>query len=176
MLTAAVLGRTLPAAPSSVDAAAAVCVRRRGTRVEVLLVRTGGGRRWSFPKGRVEACDVDTSAAAARELLEEAGIAGVPVDRSVATLRHRKRDGSVQVAAVHLVIRPVPGGRAERRRDPTWCSVAAAERRLAKGRGVEQAAEFVRVLRLAVAWWLAAEADGAASPGLGRRHHSDPHG
>ena len=52
-----------------------MCCRRTDDHVQFLLVRTRGGRTWTFPKGHVEAGET-RRAAASREAREEAGVTG----------------------------------------------------------------------------------------------------
>jgi len=59
---------------STVRAAGGVVLRREaGGHLQVLLIATHGTRRWSLPKGRIEAGE-SAEIAAMREVLEETGI------------------------------------------------------------------------------------------------------
>jgi 8-oxo-dGTP pyrophosphatase MutT (NUDIX family) len=64
--------------PASLDAvAAAVCYRKQAGGIEILLVQTKGGGKWTFPKGHIKAEERDRPwKAAAREAGEEAGVVG----------------------------------------------------------------------------------------------------
>ena len=55
--------------------ARAVCYRTDGERLEFLLVLTSDGERWTFPGGKIKNGEAET-AAAAREVEEEAGVHG----------------------------------------------------------------------------------------------------
>lgn len=55
--------------------AGGVVYRRRGQRVEVCLIATGGRTRWQLPKGRIEPGETKEEAAL-REVLEETGLEG----------------------------------------------------------------------------------------------------
>lgn len=68
----------------------AIPFRVMGGRVFVLLVTSRRGRRWIVPKGNLES-GLGASASAAKEALEEAGVAGVVIDRAVGRYRYRKR-------------------------------------------------------------------------------------
>ncbi len=109
---------------------AAVCYRRRGYRLEFLLVRTDKGR-WSFPKGHLER-ELTSSQAAAQEALEEAGAIGVVARRPFARYRHHKRALAAEITVrayllrvVHTVEPP------ETYRQPTWFNPRKARRKLA---------------------------------------------
>ncbi|MFA9429341.1 NUDIX domain-containing protein [Egicoccus sp. AB-alg2] len=121
--------RTLPRSKSDVRrAAAAVCVRRRRGRVQVLLVSTRAGRV-TLPKGRVEAHE-DPAAAALREAREEAGVHGA-VQAHVGSWRHGDARQHVDafVVAVRRRGRPVPS---ERWRTVAWVDLEHAADRLAR--------------------------------------------
>ncbi|RDJ04009.1 NUDIX hydrolase [Rhizobium grahamii] len=66
-----VLRHRLPDIPQ----AGAVCLRRTGQDVEILLVGSTRNGRWGLPKGHIEGSET-TYAAAEREAFEEAGIRG----------------------------------------------------------------------------------------------------
>jgi phosphohistidine phosphatase len=66
---------------------AAVCYRRDGADVEFLIVQTSRLKRWTFPKGHVEAGE-SPSVAAAREAREEAGVDGVISDQPFTRYRY----------------------------------------------------------------------------------------
>jgi 8-oxo-dGTP pyrophosphatase MutT (NUDIX family) len=128
---------------------AAVCYRKRGGRVEFLLVRTRSGR-WIFPKGSAEP-GLTHAQAAALEAFEEAGVHGrieeAPFTRY--TRRKSARDPEVTVHA-HLcevlwLARPQ-----EFDRDPTWFSAERAKRRLIDDRSTRYARELEQVIDRAV--------------------------
>jgi 8-oxo-dGTP pyrophosphatase MutT (NUDIX family) len=134
---------------------AAVCHRRDEGTVELLLVRTKGGDRWTFPKGHVEPGE-QPWAAAAREAREEAGVEGDVASTPFAHYRYpatRAEEGESLVAAYLLaVVRQGSPAESERRRDPTWVAPDEAMRLLAAGgREREYAEEHARVVREAVA-------------------------
>ena len=120
-----------------VDRVAAVCYRRVGESVEFKLIRTRGGRYWTFPKGHIDAGEKPQTAAA-REALEEAGIRG-PVDpEPLAIFPHEKhkQDGrrvELTVAAylLHVESETDPP---EPSRDPTWFPPDQAKQKLAENR------------------------------------------
>jgi 8-oxo-dGTP diphosphatase len=58
---------------STVHAAGGVVLRVEAGHLQVLLIATHGSRRWSLPKGRLEAGE-SADIAAIREVLEETGI------------------------------------------------------------------------------------------------------
>ena len=137
------------------EVVAAVCHRREEGAVELLLVQTKGGNRWTFPKGHVEPGE-RPSEAAAREAREEAGVDGEVAATPFTRYRYpatRKAEGETLVAAYLLaVVRQGPPAHGERHRDPTWVAPEEATRLLAAGgREPEYAEEHARVVREAVA-------------------------
>ena len=85
---------------------AAVCHRRVADAVELLLVRTTEGKRWTFPKGHVEPGERRPEAAA-REALEEAGVAGDVAATPFTHYRYpgtRADEGESVVAAYLLAV------------------------------------------------------------------------
>jgi 8-oxo-dGTP pyrophosphatase MutT (NUDIX family) len=124
---------------------AAVCYRRRGVRLEFLLVRTDKGR-WSFPKGCLER-ELTSSQAAAREALEEAGAIGVIARRPFARYRHHKRALAAEItvrAYLLHVVRTVDPPEAHRR--PTWFAPHEARSKLASARKAKYRRELHSVL------------------------------
>jgi 8-oxo-dGTP pyrophosphatase MutT (NUDIX family) len=137
------------------EVVAAVCHRRRDGVVELLLVRTTGGNRWTFPKGHIEPGERPPEAAA-REAREEAGVDGDVAPTPFTRYRYpatREAEGETLVAAYLLaVVREGSPARSEHRRSPTWVGPAEAMRLLAAGgREPEYAEEHARVVREAVA-------------------------
>jgi len=131
--------------------AAAVAFRHRDEQVEVRLVRTSDGERWTFPKGRQERGET-LAQTAAREAEEEAGVVGVAdedplIEYRHAPSRHAKRADDA-VAAFLLTIQSV-GPSGEHDRDPTWFDLETARDRLAEGREIVYARELERVLAAA---------------------------
>ena len=130
---------------------AAICYRRRGTAIELLLVNTNGGNKWTFPKGSTEP-RLSHSQAAEREAAEEAGAMGTIEPRHFHLYLHSKgvfwQAGGVQefvikafLMEVHQMRRPDEGNRR-----PTWVSAEEAKRRLAKGREVKYSRELDAVI------------------------------
>jgi 8-oxo-dGTP pyrophosphatase MutT (NUDIX family) len=133
----------------SVDEVAAVCYRRTGGSVEFLLVRTKGGRHWTFPKGHVERGERPW-AAAAREACEEAGVRGRIVSEPFTLYPHEKhmRDGQrveLTVAAYLLEVES-EDGTPEPWRDPTWFTPEQARRKLGENRPPLYQDAYSRVL------------------------------
>ncbi len=120
-----------------VDRVAAVCYRRVGESVEFMLVRTKGGKRWTFPKGHIEEGE-PAWRAAEREALEEAGVRGRIASEPFTIYPHEQRTSAgrrieLTVAAYLVEVKsdddtPEPG------RDPTWFPPEQARRKLAENR------------------------------------------
>jgi len=96
--------------------------------LEFLLVRTSDGERWTFPKGGVEGGET-LAEAAAREAVEEAGVAGRLGDEPIGEYRYGENTVTAFLLEVEHAERPQEPGR-----DPTWCGLEAARSRLAAGR------------------------------------------
>jgi 8-oxo-dGTP pyrophosphatase MutT (NUDIX family) len=133
----------------SVDEVAAVCYRRTGDSVEFLLVRTKGGRHWTFPKGHVERGERPWTAAA-REACEEAGVRGRIASEPFTIYPHEKhlRDGrrvELTVAAYLLEVES-DDDTPEPWRDPTWFPPADAKQKLAENRPPRYQQAYTRVL------------------------------
>lgn len=131
--------------------AAAVCYRRRGGRLEFLLIRSSGGRR-IFPKGNPKEGEA-LWAAAEREAKDEAGVIG-ELNREALTIfwqrkgRRRGRRQEFAVAAFLLEVDHLLAKHKEGRK-PKWYGPEDAERVLSKKRDSKEAEEFQRVIRLA---------------------------
>ena len=140
--------------PRGTEQVAAVCYRRRGERLEFLLVETDAGR-WTFPKGNAEP-GLTNAQSAALEAFEEAGVHGRIQKAEFTRYTRRKRIGSMRDVKVEVVIhahlcevlwleKPKESGR-----NPTWFDPHKAHRRLRERRNPTDAAEHSRVLELAV--------------------------
>lgn len=129
---------------------AAVAYSRTADRPRFLVVRTKGGKRWTFPKGHVEPNESDRDAAA-RELEEEAGVSGAADEVPFTTYRYpatgkaARGDSLVRAFLVELAPDVVPEG-AESWREPTWAAPAKAAELLSRGRDPATADEHRRVL------------------------------
>jgi 8-oxo-dGTP pyrophosphatase MutT (NUDIX family) len=145
------------------DAAAAVTYGFVGGGPRFLLVRTTGGRHWTFPKGKVEKGET-APAAALREAHEEAGVTGELDEELVTTYRYPARHGERDVHAYLLRADPEAElARGEDGREPRWTTPSEARRLLAKRRDERYAAEHARVLDEALARIERAHAERARS-------------
>jgi 8-oxo-dGTP pyrophosphatase MutT (NUDIX family) len=116
--------RLLTNAPE-VRIAAAVPYRREQGRVRFLLVRTRGGKRWTFPKGHRKRKET-LAETAAREAREEAGVEGKLDGRRFAEfLYHSGAGGDDRVAAFLLEVRKEELKREgkDEKRDRAWVDV-----------------------------------------------------
>jgi 8-oxo-dGTP pyrophosphatase MutT (NUDIX family) len=134
--------------------AAAVPYRERDGAVELLLVRTKGGDKWTFPKGHVEHGE-DPREAALRETVEEAGVTGEIDPAPLTEYAYpdtRGGEGDTLVPAYLLAVTSEAGAkRGEGFREPTWFDPEAADARLAEGgREARYVDEHRRVLRAAL--------------------------
>ncbi len=135
--------------PKPVDRVAAVCYRRVGESVEFKLVRTKGGRHWTFPKGHIEKGETPW-AAAQREALEEAGVRGSIEREPFAIYPHEKHkpDGeSVELMVAAYLMQVVSDSDTpEPWRDPTWFPPDQAKQKLAQGRAPQYQQSYSRVI------------------------------
>ena len=125
--------------------AAAVCFRRRESGLELRLVRTADGERWTFPKRR-QKTDESLLEAARSAAAQQAGVTGVVADKPLTEFRYARREADVASAFLVAVQSVAPS--AEAGREPTWLDLRAAHLRLAEGRDGAQAQELQRVLLL----------------------------
>jgi 8-oxo-dGTP pyrophosphatase MutT (NUDIX family) len=130
---------------------AAVCYRFSNAGLEFLLVQTRSSRRWTFPKGCLEA-GMTRSQAAAKEAFEEAGVHGSIEEAPFARYtRHRRGSAAGETIVQAYLCEVLRLGRPEEaKRNPTWYSAEKTKRRLREGRSPEDAAEFARVVDRAV--------------------------
>jgi len=141
----------LPALVPGPSIAAAVAFRRHDERLEVRLVRTSDGARWTLPKGRQERGET-LAQTAAREAAEEAGVTGVVGDEPLIEYRHapsRRQGRSDDRVTAFLLAVQRAGPSSERDRDPTWFDLRTARDKLAEGRETVYAQELERVLAAA---------------------------
>jgi len=132
--------------------AAAVCWRRAES-LELLLVQTKGGRRWTFPKGHREPGET-LAEAARREAAEEAGVLEGELDQEpLGVFRYPSgpKGAAEEVAAFTLRVDTLDPARAEPERRPIWVSPPEAARLLAERRATEFGAELEAVVAAAVA-------------------------
>jgi 8-oxo-dGTP pyrophosphatase MutT (NUDIX family) len=130
------------------DVVAAVCYRRRDAAIEFLLVQTNGGKRWTFPKGHVEAGE-RPAVAAAREAREEAGAEGAVSETAVA--RYASSRDEPAVTAFLLEVTNVGEQRSQdSHRERAWVGPQGAVDLLRTRRERTYADEHERVVREAV--------------------------
>jgi 8-oxo-dGTP pyrophosphatase MutT (NUDIX family) len=128
-------------APRGRQVVAAVAVRPRAAGgLEVLLVRTSDGTRWTFPKGGREEGET-LAEAAAREAAEESGALGRVDGAPLGEYRYRGDTVVAFLLEVDDARRPD-----EPWRDPTWFGVDVARSRLAEGRDGADGEGLERVL------------------------------
>jgi len=144
--------------------AAAVCYRVGARGPRFLLVRTKGGRAWTFPKGHVRRRSGEAAwAAALREAREEAGVVGrVRSRRPLTYYAYAKRDtGKVDRVAAYLidVVRTIEPQ--ETFRTPTWASPARSRQLLAQRRRGNDVEEHWRVIDKALARLASASTNSA---------------
>lgn len=132
--------------------AAAVCYRINNMAIEFLLVRTKGGKYWTFPKGHIEKDRLELPwVAAQREAGEEAGASG-PIEKELLTnYLYRKGDNKeAELVAAYLMCVISDQDLHEDGRDPQWFTPKQAMTGLAEHRGKKYAREHHRVIRKAL--------------------------
>ena len=111
--------------------AGAIPIRRRGTQVEVCLIRRKDSRAWGIPKGMVDPGDTHVETAL-NEAWEEAGLSGRVRGQPLGIYEYEKWQGNFTVAVYVLDVEAEhddwqEAGFRERR----WMSFEEADRRLA---------------------------------------------
>ena len=125
----------------------AICYRQSGPEVDLLLVNTNGGGKWTFPKGD-PAASMSHSRAAEREAREEAGVRGHIEPEHFHLYLYSKgvfwKPPGVREFVVKAFLFEVvqDGFPAEDNRNPTWFSAEEAKKMLMKGREVKYAREM----------------------------------
>jgi 8-oxo-dGTP pyrophosphatase MutT (NUDIX family) len=136
-------------AEEDIDQVAAVCYQRVGESVQLLLVKSDGGR-WIFPKGGIKKGEQPWMAAE-REALEEAGVTGVVRQEPLTKFLHHKRGkklrGQELVVQAHLLCVQSQQDPEEEGREPTWCTPEVAEARLSEKREPAYGLALRRVVR-----------------------------
>ena len=136
------------------DRAAAIPYRRANGGLELLVVATSDGERWTFPKGHFEPEKDDAFAdAARREAREEAGVEGKVRRERLTEFRYPGGKNGRRVAAFLLEVRKDGLERrgSDRDRALAWLEPQAAAARLADKRDEPYALELRRVVDEAVA-------------------------
>ena len=134
--------------------AAAVCYRRKNSRIQFLLVTTKGGK-WTFAKGSI-APGLSESHAAAREAYEEAGALGIIEPRPFHSYLHSKgvfwKKGGVQEFLVRAFLMEIHTQHPplESDRNPRWYDPTEAKRLLAINREHKYAEELAAVIDAAL--------------------------
>jgi 8-oxo-dGTP pyrophosphatase MutT (NUDIX family) len=132
--------------------AAAVCFRRAQGGIEILIVRTSDGHRWTLPKGHIKRGEAPAKAAE-REAEEEAGVRGaIDADPLIHYLYPRWPTGEYLVSAYLLsVIADEDPAPLEEGREPRWLSPQEAISKLGQNRQSRYAAEHRKVIGAALA-------------------------
>jgi 8-oxo-dGTP pyrophosphatase MutT (NUDIX family) len=113
---------------TTVRQAGAIVVKETGNKPFVLIVRAKKNPSdWIFPKGHVEEGETE-EAAAERELLEEGGVKGTVISR-IGQASHTLNDMDY-VVTYFLLKYCSTETNGEPGREPTWCTVEEAMRRL----------------------------------------------
>jgi len=126
---------------------AALCFRQGPGGLQVLLVRTGDGRRWAFPQGSARPGE-EAPATALRALTAQSGWRGRTISPSL--LHWIAPAGLARFVALAVA----PAGRAgtgEGGRVPSWFPLTDASEKLAENRAGPAAARLVVILTEAAA-------------------------
>ncbi len=117
---------------AEVRQAGAIAVRIDDGEVRFLLVTARRDpSQWIFPKGHIEPGE-SASAAALRELAEEAGVKGrLAGEIGVSRFRDETRDGGRDLCVTYFLVRASTGGRSMEGRRLDWLPANVARERLA---------------------------------------------
>jgi len=139
------------ARPEPTRVVAAVVHRPGDEGPEFLLVRTKDGCHWTFPKGHVEP-DEESRDAVKRELLEEAGVAGIVAREPLKTyLYPPTRRGAIDDSSVEAyLVEFRQQWPADESRPAKWLDPGTAMSRLGQGRSDKHAEEAAAVVTAAV--------------------------
>jgi len=140
---------------------AAVPYRIAERGIEFLLVRTGGGRHWTFPKGKKKDSKKKQQdkekdwQAALRETEEEAGVTGEIDRHAFATYRFPSDGGKCDEHVVRAYLLRVTPGDVERRgddakREVRWVPPSEARALLGEDRSPDYASSHAHVIDAAV--------------------------
>jgi 8-oxo-dGTP diphosphatase len=125
--------------------ATAICLRQEAGEIQVLLIRTSSGKRYTFPKGHVEPEEL-LAQTVGRELLEEAGYQGCVQKMPVAVSQ-----SGTERQVYYLVRSAVPRGEPERGRKPRWIDYQRAQELLTQERAPSEGETLLQALRAALA-------------------------
>ncbi len=144
-----------PATTRRREQVTAVCYRKNGDGIELLLVRTRNGNRWTFPKGGAEP-GLSYAESAAIEAVEEAGVHGrieeTPFARYSFVRRKNVPDSHVEPSIrAHLCEVLWRDSPQEPNRNPTWFTPEQGKERLREKRSAKEAAELMRLVDRALA-------------------------
>ncbi|MBF0309951.1 MAG: NUDIX hydrolase [Magnetococcales bacterium] len=101
--------------------------------LQVCLVTSRSRRRWIVPKGIVEE-GMTPAESAAKEALEEAGIAGEILPEVMGTYRYRKWGGVCEVECFVMIVEEVLDEWLEMDRDREWVDLDEAIERVEESR------------------------------------------
>ena len=137
---------------SKLTQAAAVCYQLEAGQPKFLLIKSSG-RRWIFPKGKIDPGE-DAWETAQREAFEEAGVSGKIDKKRLGTFIHIKQDlkssGKEIVIAAYLLEVISTQEPSEKHRNPTWFSYKDAIKAFSEGRASKYFSEYEKVLEKAV--------------------------
>ena len=135
----------------SFEQAAAVCYRIKDNKIEFLLIRSSG-RRWIFPKGKIESGELPWMRAK-QEAHDEAGVSGKIEQNPLTTFKHIKRDlkkkGREMIIAAFLLKIEMSYASIEKFREPTWFTPEEALIAVSEDRDFFYAEELKRVINQA---------------------------
>ncbi|MBF0296806.1 MAG: NUDIX hydrolase [Magnetococcales bacterium] len=108
---------------------AVIPVRGRGQELRILLITSRTGKRWIIPKGIIEP-DLSPADSAAKEALEEAGIAGEVLPEPIGRYRYDKWGGTCDARVFVMRVEEVHEQWLESFRKRSWFTLEEALRRV----------------------------------------------
>jgi 8-oxo-dGTP pyrophosphatase MutT (NUDIX family) len=88
----------------TIDQSGVIPCRIRRRRVEIALVTTRDGRRWTIPKGHIEE-GMSPKDSAAKECIEEAGLVGSMLPEQICVYSYEKRAATRHVRVFLLLVK-----------------------------------------------------------------------
>lgn len=109
---------------------AVIPYRKKGDKIEILLITSRKGKRWIIPKGVIEQ-EISPAESASKEAMEEAGIEGILSSVPVGEYEYLKWDGICNVEVYLMQVTRIHRNWPEKSlRNRKWMSLEQAKRKV----------------------------------------------